>query len=66
MSKALVERGCDPSHLDLNKKSALDFARKSRSQELVDFLILEIKKTRDHQSSSYKAKAGRKGSKQAK
>jgi ankyrin repeat protein len=44
MCKALVELGCDVSHTDSNNKTAAEYAKKNKFQEVADYLLSETKK----------------------
>ena len=47
MCKGLIERGCNIMHIDSQKKTAADYARKNKFQETAEYLSLEIKKIKD-------------------
>lgn len=36
--KVLIERGCDPTHQDQQKKTALEFAKKARFPAVIEYL----------------------------
>jgi hypothetical protein len=38
MCKILVEKGADVSHIDTTHKNSLEYAKKAKFQEVVDFL----------------------------
>ena len=52
MCKELIDRGCDPIHHDLNKKTALDFAKEFQPQNktLIEYLTISMRKAREQQS----------------
>lgn len=47
MCKALIEKGCDVNHLDSSNKTAVEYAKKSKFQDVVDYLTLEAKKIKE-------------------
>lgn len=47
MCKALIEKGCDVNHLDSNNKTAVEYAKKFKFQEVVDYLTTESKKLKE-------------------
>lgn len=51
MCKALVEKGCDINHVDSYNKTAIEYARKSKFQEVVDYLSSESKKLKEMSKS---------------
>ena len=47
MCKALVQRGCNPNHLDSHKKTPVEYAKKARFQQVADYLSMEAKKSQE-------------------
>lgn len=47
MTKCLIEKGADVSHVDSNGKSAIDFAKKSKFHEVAEYLSGEYKRIKD-------------------
>ena len=47
MCKQLISMGCDVNHHDSKNKTALDYARKLKFHDVVEFLSNETKKVKE-------------------
>jgi ankyrin repeat protein len=47
MCRVLVEKGADVSHLDSSNKTAAEYAKKSKHYDIAEYLVNEIKRTKD-------------------
>ena len=47
MCRALVDKGCDVNHVDSSGKTAVEYAKKMKYQEVADYLAAEAKKHKE-------------------
>lgn len=47
MCKALIEKGCDPTHHDSHNKTAVEYARRARYHEVTEYLSAEVKRAKE-------------------